>query len=83
MARNRYKIKYCYEDHMQNISAEEKHTYQQEYAPLIDILSQADNDKDVMAMAKIYDSENSTEMFAEAVHLMIYCIACSKFDCDC
>lgn len=83
VARKRYKIKYCYEDHMNNISAEEKTAYQHNFSPLIDIISRADDDKTAMAMAKQYDSENGTEMFAEAVHLMVYCIACSKFDCDC
>ena len=83
MARKRSKIKYCYEDYIKNCSAEEKARYQQRFAPLIEIISQAEDDKAVMAMAKDYDSGHGTEMFAEAVHLTVYCIACGKFDCDC
>jgi hypothetical protein len=68
---------------MKTLSAEEKTTYQQNFAPLIEIIAEAEDDKAVMAIAKAYDAENGTEMFAEAVHLTVYCIACSKFDCDC
>lgn len=68
---------------MKNCSAEEKAEYQVRFAPLIDIISQAEDDKEIMALAKTYDIENNAEMFAEAVHLTVYCIACSKFDCDC
>lgn len=83
MARKRNKIRYCYEDYMKNISEEEKKDYRRRFAPLIDIISRADSDKEVMAMAKDYDAEQGTALFAEAVHLTVYCIACSKFDCDC
>lgn len=83
MARKRNKISYCYHDYMKNVSAEEKSGYQQQFAPLIDIISRAEDDKEIMAMAKGHDSKNGTEMFAEAVRLTVYCIACSKFDCDC
>ncbi len=83
MARKRNKIEYCYEDYMKNTSEEEKMDYREKFGPLIDIISQADGDREVMAMAKAYDAENGTEMFTEAVHLTMYCIACSKFDCDC
>ncbi|SHO49044.1 hypothetical protein SAMN02745220_02646 [Desulfopila aestuarii DSM 18488] len=83
MARKRTKIRYCYEDYMNNSSAVEKAEYQEQFAPLIDIITRAEDDKEVMALAKAYDSEHGTEMFAEAVHLTVYCIACSKFDCDC
>lgn len=83
MPRRRNKIKYCYEDYMNNCPPEEKESYQQKFAPLIDIIGKAGDDKEVMALAKKYDSERQTEMFAEAVHLTVYCIACSKFDCDC
>ncbi|WP_073613931.1 hypothetical protein [Desulfopila aestuarii] len=68
---------------MNNSSAVEKAEYQEQFAPLIDIITRAEDDKEVMALAKAYDSEHGTEMFAEAVHLTVYCIACSKFDCDC
>ena len=83
MARKRYKIKYCYEDYMNNVADGEKADYQNKFGPLIDIISRAEDDKEAMAMAKKYDSDNGTLMFDEAVHLMVYCIACSKFDCDC
>lgn len=83
MARKRNKIQYCYEDYIKNISDGEKNQYLEKFGPLVDIINQADGDKEVMAMAKAYDAENGTEMFAEAVHLTVYCIACSKFDCDC
>lgn len=68
---------------MKQVSAEEKAGYQQRFAPLIDIISRAEDDKEIMALAKQYDSDHTTEMFAEAVHLTVYCIACGKFDCDC
>lgn len=83
VARQRNKIQYCYEDYIKSISEHEKVEYQEKFGPLIDIISQADGDKAIMALAKTYDAENGTEMFAEAVHLTVYCIACSKFDCDC
>lgn len=68
---------------MKNCSAAEQADYQKRFAPLIDIISRAEDDKEVMNLAKVYDSQNGTDMFAEAVHLTVYCIACSKFDCDC
>ena len=83
MATRRFKIKYCFDDHMMHVSEEEKAAYHQQFAPLVEIISRAESDKEVMAMTKEYDSKNGTEMFAEAVHLMVYCIACSQFDCDC
>jgi len=83
VARKRTKIRYCYEDFIKNSSAGEKAEYQARFAPLIDIISRAEDDKEVMALARAYDSEHGSEMFAEAVHLTVYCIACSKFDCDC
>lgn len=83
MARKRKKIQFCYEDYMKNISETEKAEYQQKFAPLVEIIAKADGDKEVMAMAREYDTANDTKMFDEAVHLTVYCIACSKFDCDC
>jgi len=83
VARKRTKIRYCYEDYMKNCSAAEQAEYQAQFAPLIDIISRAEDDKEVMDLAKSHDSKHGTEMFAEAVHLTVYCIACSKFDCDC
>lgn len=83
MARGRNKIRYCYEDYMKTVTDEERLEYQRKYAPLIEIIAKGENDKQIMAMAKEYDSNHSTEMFSEAVHLTVYCIACSKFDCDC
>lgn len=83
MARGRNKIRYCYEDYMKTVSDGERLAYQQKYGPLIDIITRAENDRQIMAMAKAYDGDHATEMFAEAVHLTVYCIACSKFDCDC
>lgn len=68
---------------MKTVTAEEKTRYQRQFAPLIAIISRAEDDREIMDMAKKYDSEHTTEMFAEAVHLTVYCIACSKFDCDC
>ncbi len=83
MARKRNKIRYCYEDYMKNSREEENAMYQQQFAPLIEIISKAGDDKEVMALAKEYDNEHGTEMFTEAIRLTVYCIACSKFDCDC
>jgi hypothetical protein len=68
---------------MKTLSDDEKTDYQQKFMQLISIIAEAEDDKAVMAMAKEYDAEHGTEMFAEAVHLTVYCIACSKFDCDC
>lgn len=83
MARKRNKIRYCYEDYMNTLSTAERGDYQQRFAPLIDIMAQAEDDREIMALAKAYDSNHNTAMFDEAVHLTVYCIACSKFDCDC
>ncbi len=83
VARKRTKIRYCYEDYMKTLSDEEITDYQQRFMPLINIIAEAEDDKAVMAMAKEYDTQHGSEIFAEAVHLTVYCIACSKFDCDC
>jgi hypothetical protein len=83
MARKRRKIQYCYEDYMKNISAEEKAEYQSRFGPLIDIIERSDDDREVMTLSREFDQANGTKMFDEAVHLTVYCIACSKFDCDC
>jgi len=68
---------------MKNSPAGEKAAYQTRFAPLVDIITRTEDDREIMALAKAYDAEHGTEMFAEAVHLTVYCIACSKFDCDC
>lgn len=83
MARRRSKIRYCYEDYINTLSETEQADYQQQFGPLIDIMDRAESDKEIMALAKTYDKENGSSMFEEAVHLTVYCIACSKFDCDC
>jgi len=83
MARKRNKIRYCYEDYMKHSSEEVQAEYKERYAPLIEIMAKAEDDREIMALAKEYDARQGTEMFAEAVHLTVYCIACSKFDCDC
>lgn len=68
---------------MRTSSAEHQAQYRKKYQGLISIIEETDGDRQIMAKAKEYDTEHGTEMFAEAVHLTIYCIACSKFDCDC
>ena len=83
MTRKRTKIRYCYEDYMTTLPETTRTEYQQRFAPLINIIDGAEDDKEIMALAKAYDSEHQTAMFDEAVHLTVYCIACSKFDCDC
>jgi hypothetical protein len=83
VARKRTKIRFCYEDYMKNCPVEERDGYQQRFAPLIEIIARAEDDREVMELAREYDQANGTELFAEAVHLTVYCIACSKFDCNC
>ena len=83
MARKRRKINYCYQDYKSTLSEEERTDYQKRFAPLIDIMVNAADDREIMTLAKAYDSEHQTTMFEEAVHLTVYCIACSKFNCDC
>lgn len=83
MARKRNKIKFCYEDYMANISDEEKSGYQQRFHELIEIIGRADDDREVMALAKEHDAVHNSGLFDEAVHLTMYCIACHKMDCDC
>lgn len=68
---------------MRHSGEEEQARYQREFAPLIEIIHATEGDRQIMAAAKEYDAEHHTEMFAEAVHLTVYCIACHKFDCDC
>lgn len=68
---------------MRTSSAEHQAQYRKKYQGLISIIEETDGDRQIMAKAKEYDAEHGTEMFAEAVHLTVYCIACSKFDCDC
>lgn len=83
VARRRKKIQYCYEDYMKTLPAEERTSYQEKFAPLVQIIEDAENDKAIMAQAREFDAANGTAMFEEAVHLTVYCIACSKFNCDC
>lgn len=83
MARVRKKIQYCYEAYMAHLPQEEKDEYQRKYAPLVTIIMEGKGDKDVLARAKEHDAEAGTELFAEAVHLTVYCIACHEFDCSC
>ena len=83
MSSRRSKIQYSYEDYIKTLSAEDLESYKKRLAPLIEIIESASSDRDVLNKAKTYDSEHGTDMFGEAVHFATYCIACSKFDCDC
>lgn len=83
MARRRNKIRYCYQDYMNHISEKEKLHYQEQHGPLIDIISCNESDREIMELAKEYDSKNNTDIFNEAVRLTTYCIACHKIDCTC
>ncbi len=83
MSRRRKKIEYCYEDYIKAMSAEELARYKKSLAPLVAIMGNAASDREILDQAKAYDAEHGTDMFGEAVHFASYCIACSKFDCDC
>lgn len=83
MSRRRTKIKYSYEDYIKTLSPEELQSYNKSLAPLIRIIMSGAADREVLEQAKTYDSEHGTDMFGSAVKFASYCIACSKFDCDC
>lgn len=83
MARKRNKIRYCYNDYMTHISEEDRTAYRLKYQPLVEIIDRVEDDREIMDLAKEYDGGNGTDMFGEALHLMVYCIACHKMDCDC
>ena len=68
---------------MLHSTEEQQQDYRQRFAPLVEIITTTEGDREIMARAREYDALHDTEMFAEAVHLTIYCIACHKFDCDC
>jgi len=83
MSSRRNKIKYCYEDYVKSLPAEEAASYQKSLAPLVVIMESANTDREILDQAKTYDAKHGTDMFGEAVHFKVYCIACSKFACDC
>ncbi|THB76770.1 MAG: hypothetical protein D6B25_08995 [Desulfobulbaceae bacterium] len=83
MSRRRKKIEYCYNDYIKTMSEEEATVYKTRLAPLIEIMARSTSDHEIMNQAKAYDAEHGTDIFEAAVQLTVYCIACSKFACDC
>lgn len=83
MARSRNKIHYCFNDYLEHCDEEERQRYQRCFAPLAAILTETEDDRQIIDQARRYDSEHGTEIFTEAVRLTAYCIACHKMDCDC
>lgn len=79
----RNKIKYSYEDYISTLSGDELTVCKKRLAPLISILEESENDREILSKMKAYDTEHGTDMFAEAIQFTVYCIACSKFACDC
>lgn len=79
----RNKIKYSYDDYLKTLSAREAVALKERLAPLVAIIESAASDREIIEQAKIYDAEHGTDMFGEAVQFTVYCIACSKFACDC
>lgn len=79
----RNKIKYSYDDYLKTLSAREAVALKERLAPLVAIIESAESDREIIEQAKIYDAEHGTDMFGEAVQFTVYCIACSKFACDC
>ncbi len=77
------KIKFSYENYLTTLSESELNEYKERFAPLIAIINEVDGDPQIIARAKAYDAEHQTEIFAEAVNMKIYCIACQKVECDC
>lgn len=84
MARRRKdKIKYSYENYITTLSESEKAEYNSKYAELIVVMEESSSDKMIMDRAKAMDEENGSGLFAEAVRMKVYCIACQKVECDC
>lgn len=83
MSRRRNKIQYCYEDYVKTLPMEKVAAYNESLAPLIAIMKNAATDREILDQSKAYDAEHGTDVFGSAVHFTVYCIACSKFDCDC
>ncbi len=83
MSRRRNKIKYSYDDYVKTLSGDAVSSFLERLAPLIAIIESAESDREILDQAKAYDAEHGTDMFGEAVQFTVYCIACSKFSCDC
>lgn len=83
MARKRDKIKYCLDDYLAHLPAQEKSEFLLKNTVLIAIVHSAAGDEKIMSEAKRYDEENGTDVFSDVIKFRIYCIACHKIDCDC
>ncbi len=81
--KKRNKIAYCYKDYCTTLSDEERRDYQEKVGPLIAIIVSSQDDKEIIARAREFDAENSTDMVSEAINLTIYCVACHRVDCTC
>ncbi|OGQ99222.1 MAG: hypothetical protein A2521_04450 [Deltaproteobacteria bacterium RIFOXYD12_FULL_57_12] len=81
--KKRNKIKFCLEDYISTLSAEEKWQYMKEIGPLEEIIYSSGDDEEIMLRAREFDAEHGTDTFSQAVNLVSYCIACHKFECNC
>jgi hypothetical protein len=81
--RRKDKIKFSYENFLTTLTESEKIEYNGKYADFITIMQETETDTEIMAKAKVWDEENGTDVFSEAVKMKIYCIACQKVECDC
>ncbi len=81
--RRKDKIKFSFENFLTTLNESEQVDYLVRFAPLRAIMEEVDGDTEIMARAKAYDAEHGADIFAEAVNMKVYCIACQKVQCDC
>jgi hypothetical protein len=81
--KKRKKIAFCFQDYCTTLDDAERTRYREAIAPLVDIISDSDDDDEIMQRAREYDAANNTDIFGEAVNLKTYCMACHRVDCTC
>ena len=83
MARKRDKIRFCLDDYLATLTADERSQFLLDNTDLLSIIYNGVSDEKIMSDARKYDEENGTDLFSEVIRFRVYCIACHKLDCDC
>ncbi|MFC1524530.1 hypothetical protein ACFL6N_07045 [Thermodesulfobacteriota bacterium] len=81
--KKRNKIGYCYKDFCRTLSDEERVNYQERIKPLVEIIYSSEEDTEIIARVREFDSANGTDLLSEAIRLTLYCLACHRVDCTC
>lgn len=83
MGRKRDKIRFCMDDYLATLTAEDRSQFLLDNTNLISIIYAGESDEKIMSEARRHDEENGTDLFTEVIRFRVYCIACHKLDCDC